>query len=478
MSARALWTSDDIAAATSGQVQGTWAVTGISIDSRTLQAGDLFVALKGDNHNGHDHISAALSKGAAGVLISEGAAPGIPSVLVADTMQALTALASAARARAQGTLIAVTGSVGKTTTKEMLHHIASAQGSAYATYGNLNNHIGLPLTLARLPVDARTGVFEIGMNHADEIAPLSKLLRPHLSLITAIGTAHIENFSDGQTGIAKAKSEISAGLATGGTAILPRDSEFYPLLLSEARRYGAAATLSFGKHTEADAHLLSCVLHEQSTEVTAQIDGRSLTYLLGVPGEHMAMNSVASLMAASRVGLDLDAAARALLSFTPIKGRGVRKQAGTITIIDESYNASPLSMNAAIRVLAQHSGRGRRIVALGDMLELGDTAVQAHAELAAVLSEAQVDKVFCCGPLMQHLWQQVPADRRGAWAPDAKSLAPLVASALTAHDVLLVKGSRGQQVNINGVMSPSMAQIIAAVEAAQNPRKEASPHVA
>lgn len=479
-----LWTSSEIAAATGGTASTAFAVSGLSIDSRTVQPGDLFIALVGDNHDGHDHVMAALAKGATGALICADV-PSLPAtapvVRVPNTLIALYQLATAARLRAHGMLMAVTGSVGKTTTKEMLHHIASHQfgttGGAHATIGNLNNHIGLPLTLARLPLQAKVGVFEIGMNHANEIAPLATLLRPHIAVITNIGTAHMQNFADGQSGIARAKAEIFTGMASNGVGIIPRDSEYYSLLVSEAQSRNVPTLLSFGVHAEADGRLVSCVPHSESIEVTANIRGRTINYILPVPGEHMALNSVAVLLAVQAAGLDLDGAMGALASFAPLKGRGSRKHFGSITVIDECYNASPLSMQAAIKVLGQSEGAGRRLVALGDMLELGEIAPTAHAELAAVLQAAKVDQVFCCGPLMQHLWQALPAELQGAWTPDAATLAPLVAQAVRADDVVLVKGSRGKQVEINNIMSPSMAQVIAAIERQQG-GKDNSSHAA
>ncbi len=471
-----VWTSKDLTMATGGQCTGTWQVSGISIDSRTVQPGDLFVAIKGDTLDGHDHAASALAKGAVAVLIDHrptGLAADAPSLLVPDTLAALVALAKAARERCTGNLIAVTGSVGKTTTKEMLQHMASAQGRTHATYGNLNNHIGLPLTLARLPQDTKYGVFEIGMNHAGEIEPLARLLRAHIALITTISTTHIENFADGQLGIARAKSEIFAGLSGPAIAILPRASEFYTFAKDRALAAGAKRVLSFGTEPEADAQLLQCVLHDQSTEVTARIGSRTLTYTVPLPGEHMAMNSVAALLALAQTGLDIERAAQSLVSFAPIKGRGVRKQFGGVTVIDECYNASPLSMVAAIKVLGHSEAKGRRLAALGDMLELGTLGPTAHAELAASLCAAKVDQVYCCGPLMRHLWQALPESMKGAWAPDAKTLAPLVADAVQTGDILLVKGSRGQQIDIKGVMSPSMAVVIASLEA-----REAGSHAA
>lgn len=463
-----LWTNTDSAAATAGSAIGTWSVTGLSIDSRTLQPGDLFIAIKGDKFDGHDHAAAALAKGASAVMISHRPADlpdDAPVLQVQDTMQGLLDLAKAARMRSSGAIIAITGSVGKTTTKEMLQQVAQAQFPTHATTGNLNNHIGLPLTLARLPHWARYGIFEIGMNHPGEIEPLSTLLQPGLCLITAIGTAHIENFSEGAIGIAKAKAEIFAG-TKGGVAILPKDTPFHDLLLEEATRRGINGILSFGHDVSADAHLINAKVISEKTRVQARILGRNMDYVLPVAGEHMALNSIAVLMAAEVSRLDPAKAIAALQKFEPLKGRGQRKHFGELTVIDESYNASPLSMQAAIRVLGQSeiTPPGRRIAALGDMLELGATEAEAHAALASELIAQKVDQVFCCGERMRHLWDALPSTLKGEWAKDAASLAPIVASAIKPHDVVLVKGSRGQQVAIKGVMSPSMAQIIYAIE--------------
>lgn len=475
----ALWNSRELAGATGGIATGAWEVCGVSIDNRTMAPGELFVAIAGEHHDGHDHAEVALRKGAGGLLLSHpvaGLAAAAPIVMVADSMKALESLAHASRKRSSAKIIGVTGSVGKTTAKEMLHHIGDAQIKTHATLGNLNNHIGMPLTLARMPQATELGVFELGMNHPNEIAPLVNILRPHIALITTVGTAHIENFADGQSGITKAKAEIFAHMAEDGIAILPRDNDEFALLHSEAQRYGVKNILTFGAAEGVDARLVNIKLHPDSSDITASIRGQNVSYTLPLPGEHMAMNSVAALLAAQAAGLDVARAAHSLASFTPLKGRGVKKVFGDITVIDESYNASPLSMTAAIKVLAQTPAT-RRIAVLGQMNELGATAPEAHATLAADLSAAKVDLVFCCGDHMQHLWKKLAQPQQGAWAPDAAALAPLVASQVKPGDTVLVKGSRGEQVNIKGVMSPTMMQVIAAIEAAQ-PVKEMKPHVA
>lgn len=473
-----LWSSNEIGTATQGRVTGEWSVTGVSIDNRALEPGELFLALSGEHYDGHDHAGVALRKGAGGLMLSHEVGDlgeNAPVVMVANGMKALADLAHAARKRSAAKIIGITGSVGKTTTKEMLYHLGKAQLATHATAGNFNNHIGLPLTLARMPRSAALGVFELGMNHPNEIAPLVEILRPHIALITTVSNAHIENFTEGQAGITKAKAEIFAHMQDGGIAVIPRDSDQYGLLLEEARRQGVQKILSFGTAADADAKLLNLELHPESSTVSALIDGRQITYTVPLTGEHMAMNSLGVLLTAHIAGLDLERAAQSFASFVPLKGRGAKKVFGDITVIDESYNASPLSMRAGIKVLAQTPAT-RRIAALGQMNELGGHAPQAHADLADELEAAKVDLVFCCGEHMKHLWNKLPRARQGAWAPTAKDLAPLVAKAVQPGDTVLVKGSRGEQVNIKGVMSPTMMQVIAAIETAQ--AKESASHVA
>lgn len=471
-----LWTHDEIAAATGGQAFGQWHVTGISIDNRTLKAGELFVALRGDKHDGHAHAAAALKAGAGGLLLSSRPADlpaEAPVVLVADTMAALQALAQAARARSSARIIGVTGSVGKTTAKEMLAHATAAQASIHATQGNLNNHIGLPLTLARFPRDAACGIFELGMSHSGEIAHLAHILRPHVALITTVGPAHIENFADGQDGITKAKAEIFSGMDTKGIAILPADCPHHGLLHSEARRHGLTRILSFGRAAGLDASLTDLHLTAEGCRMTATILGQAVDWSLPVAGEHMALNSLGVLLTLAAAGFDLKQAAQSMASFAPIKGRGVRKTFGSITVIDESYNANPQSMQAALRVLGGMPAN-RRIAVLGQMNELGPSAPQAHAGLLADITANRVTQVYCCGPHMRHLWKTLPPALQGAWAENAAELAPLVAQAVRAQDVVLVKGSHGQHALINGTPSPTMMQVIAALETRFAPKESAS----
>lgn len=473
-----LYTGEEIARATGGQLHGgDWSVQGISIDTRTLNKGDIYVALKGDTHDGHNYVGIALEKGATGLLVST-PIPGQPCVVVPDTEAALRALAAYNRSRSNARIIGITGSSGKTTTKEMMQLVASGQKKTHATLGNLNNHIGLPLTLARMPQDTELGVFELGMNHANEILPLTKLLQPHVALISTVGSAHIENFPDGQTGIVKAKAEIFAGLQPGGIAVLPHDNPHYAALLTEAQRYNVGRTLSFGEKTGSDACLNNLTLSADHSNLQATLSGRNLNLTLPVAGAHMAMNALGVLLAAHALGLDTDKAVAALASFHPPKGRGVIKHFGPVTVIDDGYNANPQSMRAGLAVLGLQQG-GRRIAVLGNMNELGaGIATTEHAGLKPDLQQAGVAQLFCCGPDMKALWDvwQGP----GHWAATAAELAPVVAAALQPQDIVFIKGSRGQQVNIKGVMSPTMAQVTAAIETrfTPAPAKEPGPHAA
>jgi len=461
-----LWTSDELSRATQGQCNTTFTVNGLSIDSRTVKPGELYVSIPGDVHDGHDFAGKAITNGAAAVMIAhdtplpEGAA----TLRVSNVMEALRQLATASRQRSKAVRLAVTGSVGKTTTKEMLRHVLAAHGTTHANAGNFNNHIGAPLTLARMPQDSRYGIFELGMDHAGEIEALSKLVAPEIAVITTIGVAHIAHFPEGQVGIAKAKAEIFAGLTGAALAVLPRDDAHYGLLATEAQNRGINNILSFGRHQDADAQLME-LTHDI---LVARIQGETIRFHPPVMGEHMALNMLATLLAATAAGAPLASCVTALEGFAALKGRGLQRQvsigSGTVTVIDDCYNANPQSMRAALAVLGD-SKATRRVAVLGDMLELGEMEQDAHASLTDALEAAHVDQLFCCGTLMQHLWNVTPPARQGRWAPTAGELAADVAAALQPGDVVLVKGSRGAQVNINGVMSPSMAVILAAIDA-------------
>ena len=450
----ALWTPLALVAPLGARVSGALparGVTGISIDTRTLAEGDLFVALKGDNSDGHDYVRKAFEAGAAAAAIDEAHAQALagagPLYVAKDTLVALEGLGRAARSRSKARIVAVTGSVGKTTTKELLRCALASAGETHASAASYNNHWGVPLTLARMPESARFGVFEIGMNHAGEITPLVAMAQPHIAIITRIAPVHLEHFASIEA-IADAKAEIFSGLQRGGVAILNRDDAQFERLRDAAGAAGVRFVLSFGESAEADATLLSCDVDGETTRVQARVLGQDLTYTIGAPGRHIAMNSLAVLMASRAAGLDLQAAARALAGFRPPAGRGQREtlQAadGPFTIIDESYNANPASMRAALDLLGAADGK-RRIAVLGDMLELGPQARALHAAIAEDVERNQIDLVYTAGPLMQALSEAIPAERRGAHAANAAALEPIVLDALRAGDVVMIKGSNGSR---------------------------------
>lgn len=450
MTAPALWTAEAAAAATGGRGGRGWRASGVSIDSRTLGPGDLFVAIRGPNFDGHDFVLEALTRGAAAAVVSrrpKGVGSEAPLLLVQDTMAALIALARAARERSDAKIVAITGSVGKTGTKEAVRLALERQGPTTANLGNLNNRIGVPLSLARMPRDAAFGVFELAMSRAGEIAPLSELVRPDVAVITTIERVHGEFFSS-VAEIADAKAEVFAGMS-GGTAVLHRDNAYFPWLATAAQAAGVARIIGFGAHPEATSRLIDCELGPASSRVTAAIEGQAVAYALPIPGRHWVINSLAALAAIEAVGADVAAGAAALSRLDALKGRGrhhrVSLEGGSFELFDESYNASPASMRAAFSVLAgaRPGKSGRRIAVLGDMLELGADAPRLHAALAPDLVAAGVDLVFTAGPNMAHLGDALPEAVRGAHAASAAELAPRVAAAVRPGDVVTVKGSLG-----------------------------------
>jgi UDP-N-acetylmuramoyl-tripeptide--D-alanyl-D-alanine ligase len=453
MADHALWTSDAAATATGGTSSARWRAEGVSIDSRTVAPGDLFIALKGPNFDGHAYVADALAAGAVAAMVDhrpEGIDDSAALLTVDDTMAGLEALGRAARSRMTARVAAITGSVGKTGTKEALRLALEPDGPTHASAGNLNNQWGAPLSLARTPADSKYAVFELGMNHAGEIAPLSRLVRPHVALITTIAPAHLE-FFDSVEAIADAKAEIFEGLEPGGTAIVNRDSEHFERLRMAAERAGAGRVLSFGVDEKADARMLNLATHPACSCIAAEIDGIAVTYKVGAPGRHWAVNSLAVLAAVKALGGDMGKAVLALADLSAPSGRGRRHRIeaafGTFELIDESYNASPVAMRAAFDVLAGAAvrGRGRRIVVLGDMLELGEDAARMHRELATDIDEAGIDLVFACGPHMAELYGALPGHLRGAHADDSEALLPDVLHAVRAGDVILVKGSLGMR---------------------------------
>jgi UDP-N-acetylmuramoyl-tripeptide--D-alanyl-D-alanine ligase len=446
-----LWTDAEAAAATGGRASAPFAARGVSIDTRTLAKDDLFCAIQGVSQDGHQYVSAAFKAGAAAALVQKGriAKPEGPVIEVADTLAGLAALGRAARGRTRARIAAVTGSVGKTGTKEALRTVLAAQGPTHASEGSLNNHWGAPLSLARMPRDTAYGIFELGMNHPGEITPLTRLVRPHVALITWIAPAHTAFFKS-VAEIADAKGEIFAGME-GGTAVLPGDNEHYARLRRHAEIAGVERILTFGAGADADARLVDADLNATHSTVTAEILGTRLVYTIGSPGQHWVANSLAVLAVVHALGADLARAAAALADVQPPKGRGARHRVtlkqGAFTLIDESYNASPEAVRAALATLALASpgNGGRRIAVLGDMRELGDEADAIHAALAPAFVEAGVDKVFTCGPHTAALDAALPPALRGAHAPDSASLLPKVTAAVRAGDVVMVKGSLGSK---------------------------------
>ena len=456
MTARVLWTVEAMAAAIGAEREGALpqSVPGISIDSRTLAPGDAFFAVQGDHRDGHDFVAAALAA-KAGLAVAAAdrrseLPQDVPLLVVPDVLAALRALAAAARARLQGKVIGVTGSVGKTGTKEALRLALSQDGETHASAASYNNHWGVPLSLARCPARARYAVLEMGMNHAGEIEPLSRLARPHVAIITTVAPVHLEFFGS-LAKIADAKAEIFLGLEAGGAAVINRDNSQFAHLKRRVRQAGVARLISFGEHEGADARLIKCALHPGCSAVQADILGTELTYKIGAPGRHLVHNSLAVLAAAVLVGADLALAALALADFKPASGRGAAFEidlpGGPATVIDESYNANPASMAAALALLGQRpvGARGRRIAVLGDMLELGPRGRALHRGLLAPVDANAIDLVFCCGPLMRALWRALPASRRGGYAEDSAALEPQVLSAVGAGDVVMVKGSLGSR---------------------------------
>jgi UDP-N-acetylmuramoyl-tripeptide--D-alanyl-D-alanine ligase len=442
-----LWTSGEIVAATGGVLMGSpFNVQGVETDSRALEAGDLFVALNAAR-DGHDFVSQALAHGAAGSLVSK-ASPQ-PCVKVDDTLLALGHLGVAARQRATGARRgAVTGSVGKTSVTQAVLAGLHLAGHGHGSVKSFNNHIGVPLTLARMPATTRRAVFEIGMNHAGEIEPLSRLVRPHAVAVTNVEAVHVENFPDGEAGVAQAKAEILAGLEPGGVAVLNADNRWFDHLAGAARAAGAEVR-AFGQDEACAARLIDFQPGTDGARVEAEIEGRHIAFPIRQMAPHWGPMSLAALLMLRALEVDLDTALGALSAFEPLAGRGaaldVPLGAGAFTLIDESYNASPISVASALAALSARATSGRRIAALTDMLELGPDSADRHAALAPVIAQAGIDLIFCAGPLMKSLYDALEPARRGAWAPEARALSPRLAEAIGPGDTVMVKGSKASR---------------------------------
>ena len=452
-----LWSGETVLEATGGIGPAQWSAQGVSIDSRSLQPKDLFVALKGDIYDGHDFLDKAFANGASAALVkrnraSEEAIGGC--IKVAEPLQALCQLAAHARARSTAKIIAVTGSVGKTGIKNALGHVLAEGLSApvHVSAHSYNNHWGVPLSLARLPAEALYGVFEVGMNHAGEITPLSRLIVPDIALISAVRPAHMEFFSSLEQ-VADAKAEIFSGLRQGGIAVLGRDDPWFERLQVAALNAGARL-ITFGQSLQSDVRLLQARQHDSGSHVEATVVGEKLEYEVGIPGAHWITNSLAVLACCHGLDIQTGDIAPMFASLQPPFGRGkhrhLRWGTGELLLIDESYNANPASMEAAIATLGIYrpAEGGRRILALGDMLEMGKDSRRWHVSLVDVIKTTGIDLVFTCGKEMWHLFDALPTTVQGKHCVDAKSLADCLAPVMQAGDVLMVKGSNGMDMQV------------------------------
>jgi len=446
---KALWSARDAAAATGGSSLTSWTATGVSIDSRSLAAGELFVALRGPMHDGHEFVGAAFERGAVAAMVDREIPrlSAAPLLRVADTFVGLASLAAAARNRSDARIVAVTGSVGKTSTKEALRLALTASNPTFASAGGHNNHWGAPLSLSRLPPEDAYGFFELGMNHAGEIAALTRLVRPHVAVITTIEAAHLGFFPSIEA-IADAKAEIFLGLEPGGVAVLNRDNPYFARLGAVARAH-AAEVISFGTHPKASVRMLDYTPRPRGSVFDVALLDLTLRCHLPASGRHWVMNALASLAAVIAVGADPRRAAEALAGIEELPGRGRRHelswQGGTLTLIDESYNASPTAMCAALAVVAaiRPAAGGRRVAVLGDMLELGDATERLHRDLAEPLARAEVDRVFLVGRAVAAIYDIVPDPIRGGLWPTADAAIPELLRFLRAGDVVTVKASHG-----------------------------------
>ena len=467
--ARPLWTSDEIVAATHGRLEGgAFTAAGVSIDSRDLAPGDLFVALAGAR-DGHQFVPAAVARGAAASLTVR-AVDG-PAVIVADTLEGLRRMGEAARSRAsRARRGAITGSVGKTSVTQAVRAGLDRAGAAHGSVKSYNNHIGVPLTLARMPATTERAIFEIGMNHEGEITPLSRMVRPHAVAITNVEAVHMENFSDGEVGVARAKAEILDGLEPGGLAILNADNRWFDALKAEARRRGAKVR-AFGRAKGCDAQLIRFAPAPGGASVEARIDDTQVEFPVRQSAPHWGPMSLCALLMMRALNVDLETGLAALGDFEPLPGRGAERTLtgprGRFTLIDESYNASPVSVAAALANLGARATAGRRIAALTDMLELGPDSALRHAELVKAVEAAHVELVFCAGALMKSLYEALPVTRRGAWAPVAQDLLAALTEAIGPGDAVMIKGSRDSH-------AAALVAGLVALETAQGPEVQAT----
>jgi len=444
-----LWTAEAIASAVGGKLEGSDAdVGGLTYNSREIQAGDLFLALKGER-DGHEFASNAFAAGAAVALV-ERPVEGGAYVVVPDTLKGLEALGAASRDRSNAKRGAVTGSVGKTSVTQAIKAGLDLAGKSHASIKSYNNHIGVPLTLSRMPADTERAVFEIGMNHPGEIGPLSQQVRPHAACVTTVGPVHIEAFADGEAGVAREKGAIFEGLFEGGVAVINGDNAYAEIVKQAARDAGATLKV-FGTGEDADARLLSFDADPEGATVVAEIEGERHAFRLAQSGVHWGLNSLCVILMLRALDVSLDIAFEALANFAPLAGRGeqtvVAHKGGHFTLIDESYNANPLSMKAGFTSLGQHpvDGKGRRVVVLSDMLELGEHSRALHEGLAEPLVLNKIDVVHLAGPQMRLLYDVLPPSLRGEWRETAAELAAIAGELVAPDDIVMVKGSNGSK---------------------------------
>lgn len=451
-----LWLSGDVAIALGGAFHGPLDVslTGVSIDSRTVRKGDIFFAIKGDRFDGHDFVDGAIEQGALLAVVAHNKLDGLkadPSrlLVVDDVLSAMEQLGRAARARLGGRVVAVTGSVGKTGTKEMMRLAFGACGSVHASVASFNNHWGVPLTLSRTPEATDYGIYEIGMNHPGEITPLVDMVRPHVAIITTVAPVHLE-FFDSEVEIARAKAEIFTGVEAGGKAVLNRDNKHFDFLKSLANEAGVDV-VTFGETEGCDVMLLDVELQADNSYVQAHVFEKEVAYQLSAPGRHLVQNSLAVAAALHLTGADVALGLAALGGLHAQKGRGARLElaieGGSFTLLDESYNANPASMEAAIGLLgaAVLGKSGKRIAVLGDMRELGVESDALHAALLQPLMDAEVDVVYLSGPHMKSLWNVLPDKIQGKYAATSDGLAEILTETVAKGDVIMIKGSLGSR---------------------------------
>ena len=464
----ALWTSDEVARALApATVTTPFEASGVTFDSRAVGQGDLFFALFGETTDGHAFVADALARGAAAAVIARDV-PGArgPLVRVDDTMSALAKLGRAGRRRSAARIASVTGSVGKTSTKDALAAMLAAQGTTSASAASFNNHVGVPISLSRLPRAARYGVFEIGMNHPGEIEPLARLVEAHVGVITNVEPAHIGHMGS-EEAIADEKACLFAGMTAGAVAVLNRDNRHFARLADHARRFGVSRIVGFGRTEAAEARLIACRLQDRGSDVEALIHGRRIEYRLGAAGEHWVLNSLAALAVVEALGADVSHAAATLAEVKASPGRGARRRlkfgAGTIELLDESYNANPASVRAMLAVLArtEPAPGGRRLLAMGDMRELGEAADSYHAGLADAVATSGAAQVFLCGPHMEALWRRLAVAQKGVHRANSAALAGEVAAALRAGDVVAIKGSLGSKMKnvVDAVLAASGGEV-------------------